>query len=321
MGIIEQASRRLEELRRSGIDVPQRAMSSQTARTALPVGDLPTRAASRLEGARPSLPAGSAAKGDGAATDLAPHPAGDERRSERIEIDLARLTDLGFVSPRAPRSQIADEFRVVKRALLANLSGVAQSPVDHSNLIMVTSAVPAEGKTFVAINLAISLAMELDKHVLLVDADIARPSVMRQLAIDRSVGFLDILADPTRDMSKMLLRTNIDKLTILPAGAPRALATEMMASGAMRTLLNEMVSRYPDRVIVFDSPPLLPSTEARVLATFMGQVVFVVAAERTPQKTVMQALATIDACPVVMPLLNKASQSEVGSYYGYYGSM
>jgi protein-tyrosine kinase len=130
-----------------------------------------------------------------------------------------------------------------------------------------------------------------------------------------------VLDDPAHDMSKVLLHTNIDTLTLLPAGAPRPLATEMIASQTAIEMLVEMADRYPDRIIVFDAPPLLPSTESRALATHMGQVILVVAAERTPQKTVMQALATIQSCPVVLPLLNKASYSDVGTFYGYYGPM
>ena len=229
---------------------------------------------------------------------------------------------MGFVTPDSPRSQIADEFRVIKRQLLANIeSGKSTAPLRSPNLIFVTSAVPKEGKSFVAINLAISLAMELDKHVLLVDADVARPSVMRTLAIDRTAGFLDVLANPERAMSSFILRTNIEALSILPAGAPRPLATEMIASDRTTDLLAEMAVRYADRIIVFDGPPLLPSTESRVLAPHMGQVVLVVEAGRTPQKAVMQALAALETCPVVLPLLNKARFSEVGSYYGYYGPM
>jgi protein-tyrosine kinase len=320
VGIIEQAARRLEELRQSGIDVPRSALRPASLSNDHAIGNLPARAASRFEGAPLSLPPAATRHGRPGA-DEDSDPAHGPRRSEFVEIDLARLSAMGYVTPQTPRARIADEFRVIKRPLLANMNAKSSTPVSNANLIMVTSAVPDEGKTFVAINLAISMAMELDKNVLLVDADMARPCVLSSLGIDRSVGFLDALADPTLDMSGLLLRTNIDKLTILPAGAPRAHATEMLASEAMSGLLSEMASRYTDRIIVFDAPPLLPSTEARVLATYMGQVVLVVEAERTPQKTVMQALATIEACPVVMPLLNKASHSEVGSYYGYYGPM
>src|SRR5690606_38688926 len=121
--------------------------------------------------------------------------------------------------------------------------------------------------------------------------------------------------DPNLDMADVLLRTNIDKLSILQSGTPNARATELLASDAMNNLLEELSSRYSDRILIFDAPPLLPSTESRVLATHMGQVVLVVEAEKTSQHLVGQALATIESCPVVMTLLNKVPKSEVGSYY------
>ena len=320
MGIIEQAAQRLEALRRSGIDVPRYAGPIGSAAGGTTAGDLPARAASRFEDVRRST-SPQRGRPEQASVGQGPEPASAPRRAAQVEIDLARLSAMGFMTPQAPRSQIADEFRIVKRQLLANMDEKAAMPVRNANLIMVTSAVPDEGKTFVAINLAISLSMELGKKVLLVDADVARPSVMQYLGIDRSAGFLDVLADPAHDMSSVLLRTNIDTLTLLPAGAARPLATEMIASETTVGLLMEMADRYADRIIVFDAPPLLPSTESRVLATHMGQVILVVAADETPQKTVMHALATIQACPVVLPLLNKASYSEVGTFYGYYGTM
>jgi receptor protein-tyrosine kinase len=136
--------------------------------------------------------------------------------------------------------------------------------------------------------------------------------------LPQAPGLLDLLTDSSLGMSDVLLRTNIEKLTLLPAGRPQGRATELLASEVMTRLLDEMASRYSDRILVFDAPPLLPSTESRVLATHMGQVIVVVEAERTHEKTVAQAMATIESCPVVMPLLNKISRSEVGSYYGYY---
>jgi exopolysaccharide/PEP-CTERM locus tyrosine autokinase len=320
VGIIEQAAQRLEELRRSGIDVPRHAVPVGPAAAGTAAGDLPARAASRFEEVRRAT-SPTQGRVEQATAGPSPEPASSPSTAVRVEIDLARLGAMGFVTPEAPRSQIADEFRVVKRQPLANMDDKAAVPVRNANLIMVTSALPDEGKTFVAINLAISLSMELNKQVLLVDADVARPSVMSRLGIDRSAGFLDVLADPAHDMSNVLLRTNIESLTVLPGGAPRPLATEMIASETTIGLLNEMADRYADRIIVFDAPPLLPSTESRVLATHMGQVILVVAAEQTAQKTVMQALAAIASCPVVLPLLNKASYSEVGNFYGYYGPM
>jgi receptor protein-tyrosine kinase len=316
VSIIEQAARRLEELRRSGIDIPSR--DAIQAAAASPVSALPARAARRLEEVHGGEPRTTAAADGGAVREVvAPEPA---RVSRTVEIDLVRLAAMGYLTPTTTtRSQVADDFRVIKRPLLMNVRGNLERPVKHANLIMVTSSLPNEGKTFVAVNLAMSIAMEIDQTVLLVDADVARPSVLSRLGLETSKGFLDVLADPAMPLSDVLLRTNIPKLSILSAGLPREQATEILASDRMGRLLEEMAARYPDRIIVFDAPPLLPSTESRALATRVGQVIFVAEAKRTPERALVQALATIEACPVVLPLLNKTSRSDVGLYYGYYG--
>jgi receptor protein-tyrosine kinase len=232
--------------------------------------------------------------------------------SREVEIDIRRLILRGMVTPSLPRSQIAEEYRLIKRPLLKNITAV-----ENGSLIMVTSALPGEGKSFTAINLAISMAMELDHRVLLVDADVARPSVLNRLGLHPERGLMDALAGDVEDLSEVMLRTNIDKLTLLPAGMPHARATEMLASDTMVQLLEQMIRRYPDRVIVFDSPPLLVTTEARVLATHMGQVVIVVEAGKTTHGTVKMALATIESCPVRLMVLNKSREEGPGSYYGY----
>jgi protein-tyrosine kinase len=139
-----------------------------------------------------------------------------------------------------------------------------------------------EGKSFTAINLAISIAMELDNTVMLVDADVPKPSVLKMLGVPPARGLLDVLTDESVELSQVLLRTNVEKLSILPSGTQHARATELLASAAMVQMLDEMASRYPDRIIIFDSPPLLMTTESRVLAGHMGQVVVVVKAEALP---------------------------------------
>ena len=289
MSLIEQAAKRLEELRLAGIEAPD--MNEKPG-------------ALRAVAARE-----------------APDPApAARRRSPRLNLDLAKLGAAGFVTPDAPRSRIADEFRVIKRPLIANASGKGSALIRHGNLVMVTSAVPAEGKTFSAINLAMSIAMELDRTVLLVDADVARPSLPSVLGIEDSPGLLDVLNEKSVDLGDVIHHTNVEKLAFLSSGRLHARAAEMLASDAMAGLLDEMSSRYPDRIIVFDSPPLLVTTEARALAGRMGQVVFVVNAEHTLQNDVKRALATIEACPVKMMVLNKAratGQKGYGYSYGY----
>jgi exopolysaccharide/PEP-CTERM locus tyrosine autokinase len=236
--------------------------------------------------------------------------------SRQVDLDLQSLAAAGFVVPDAPNSLIAEEFRVIKRPLLENASGHLDPPVRNANLIMVTSALPQEGKSFVAVNLAMSIAMELERTALLVDADVARPSLPRLLGQPASAGLLDVLQDKSIQLSDVLLRTNVPALNLLMAGTPCPRATELLASGAMARLLDEMATRYADRIIVFDSPPLLMSTEARVLASHVGQIVFVVHAEETLQSALTEALATIENCPIKFAVLNQARNAEK-LIYGY----
>jgi exopolysaccharide/PEP-CTERM locus tyrosine autokinase len=286
MGLIEQAARRLEELRRAGADVaeePQR-------RAELHVVD------SRVE----------------------PTDAQDAQpRSSALQLNLAKLASEGFVTPDAPRSRIADEFRVIKRPLIANASAKGPTQMKNGNLIGVTSAMPGEGKSFSSVNLAMSIAMEMDRTVLLVDADVARPSLPRVLGIPDTPGLLDVL-DHSADLNQVLLHTNVEKLTFVSSGSMHTRAAEMLASDAMTDLLHDLATRYADRIVIFDSPPLLVTTEARVLVSHLGQIVFIVDAERTLQSDVKRALATIEACPVKMMVLNKARTTGQGAHgYGY----
>ena len=290
--LIEQAAKRLEQLRQAGAEVPQAVPSP------------PIEASAQ--------PAVASFK-----------PVATHQVSRRVEIDLQALASLGIGVPGASRSQIADQYRVIKRPLIKNAMGRGASVIANGNLIMVTSALPGEGKTFSSINLALSIAAELDNTVLLVDADVARPSLMRTLGLPTdSPGLLDIVQDDSKDLSSVLLSTNVEKLTILPSGTPHPRATELLASDAMVALLEEIAARYPDRIIVFDSPPLLITTESRVLATHMGQIVMVVSAGKTLQADVKRALATIESCPVKLLLMNRSSSLFKGGYgygYGYEG--
>ena len=238
--------------------------------------------------------------------------------SKKINIDLIALAAAGYVTPNSPRTTATDQFRVIKRPLLENATGKGASIIENGNLIMVTSSLPGEGKSFTAINLAMSLAMELNHTVLLVDADVARPSIMKKLGLEPAPGLLDLLLDKKIELSDVLLKTNVPKLTLLPTGVPHPRATELLASEAMTLLLEDLGRRYSDRIIIFDSPPLLLTTEARVLATHMGQIVMVVQAEKTLQSQVQHALSTIKNCAVKLMVLNQARTRGLGAYgYGY----
>lgn len=241
-------------------------------------------------------------------------------RSRMVCIDRERLRQQRMLVPDDDRTSIAESFRRIKRHVLANLSSPKAGV--GTNLVMITSSLPGEGKTFCAINLAISLAMEIDRTVLLVDADVAKPSVTAALGIrvDGELGLMDVLLDSAIPLSDVICRTDVGTLSVLPAGARHSRATEVLASRAMRELLHETAERYPDRVIIFDSPPLLSASEASVLATRMGQIVLVVEAGRTTESTLKEALARIESSNVVGALLNKgtAPGASLGGYgYGY----
>lgn len=273
----------------------------------------------------PRLPPASevaAATGSQPASAIGGHSAerGERPHSRRVDIDFAHLHRLGMVAPDGGRTAIAEEFRAIKRPLIDK----AMSPVSstrHGNLIMVTSALAGEGKTFCAINLALSIATEMDHTVLLVDADIARPAVPDILGFSAEVGLMDVLLDHRLDMADVMLRTNVDKLRILPAGRSHKHAAELLASQSMTKLLDEIANRYSDRIVIFDSPPLLPTTEARSLASQMGQIVLVVAAEETTQNAVKEALRQVEPRASVSLVYNKARGFPGRKYYApYYNS-
>ena len=272
MSIIEKAVERLEQLQRAAGngDTAERQEPSDQAPAVAPASTtVPSPVAAVTEQPASVVPA--------AAVSRAQSP------DRFVEIDLDRLHSIGIVTPNAPRSLIGDEFRIVKRPLLRNVQGKGAAEVKNANLIMVTSSLPGEGKSFSSINLAISMAMELDHTVLLIDADVSRPSVLNILGLAPRKGLMDVLTSNDMHLGDVLLKTNIEKLSILPAGTPHPRATELLASDAMNHLLAELADRYSDRIVVFDSPPLLVTTESRVLATHMGQIVMVVESNRTTQ--------------------------------------
>ena len=215
-----------------------------------------------------------------------------------------------------------DEYRRIKRPLLSNAFGKTASIVDRGNLILVTSSIPGEGKTHTAVNLALSIARERDHTVLLVDCDVARQGASKMLGLTGMHGLVDLLENENLTVGDALLRTDVAELTLLPAGKQHEYVTELLASQRMSSLVDELISRYDDRVIIFDGPPLLPTPETRVLAELVGQVVFVIAAGQTPQIAVDEALEMVPDEKATGLVMNKTEgmQGHGGYYYGYYGS-
>lgn len=242
-------------------------------------------------------------------------PTGQEDQQSRIELNSDKLRASGLVTPDEERSQIAEEYRHIKRPLLLNAFGDGALEASNRNLIMVTSSRPSEGKTFTTVNLALSIALERDRTVLLVDADVARPSVARLLDFPNTAGLVDYLADQNRPLSDLILQTSVPKLRILPAGRRHAHSTELLASETMSRLVRELSQRYPDRVVLFDSPPLLATSEAAVLAGLMGQVVMVVESGKTKREELNEALALLDPKQYIGLVLNKSNKPFGADYY------
>ena len=236
--------------------------------------------------------------------------------SHQVELDLDKLNKEGFITPKYANTLLSNSYRMIKRPLINNINGKGATTVDNANLIMVTSSLPGEGKTFSAINLAISIAMEKDKRVLLVDSDINKPSHYKLFGIENRPGLTDFLLNEVNDMGDVLCRTNIPSLSIMSSGKLYEFSTELLASAAMETFIQEISSRYKDRVVIFDSPPLLQTTETSVLAAHMGQVVMVVEAENTQNHMVKKSLSMLSN-EIVLLLLNKQREKIQEGHYGY----
>ncbi|HBX74332.1 MAG TPA: exopolysaccharide biosynthesis protein, partial [Halieaceae bacterium] len=231
------------------------------------------KALSQMEAAKQAQPeppqktverAGEAQQPPPALTSSDSEDTSDWQQGAQVHIPFDALHAQGFLTPAIPRSAIAEEFRTIKRPLLKNASGNSASPIANANLIMVTSALQGDGKTFSSINLALSIAMERDKTVLFVDADVLKATAGHRLGIPAGTpGLIDVLRREAKP-EDVILRTNMEKLRILPAGTADEHATELLASENMHQFMLELSARYPDRIIVFDSPPLLLTTEAGV---------------------------------------------------------
>jgi len=271
----------------------------------------------------PAAPRDKTAEIEPAAPEYPPENGNGARRTRnRAKLDMEGLRASGMVTSYSDRTQIAEEFRLVKRPLLLKAFAAPPDTVENGNLIMVTSSKAGEGKTFCAVSLAMSIALERDLTVLLIDADVAKPDIPVVLGVEAHKGLVDLIADDDLDLSDVLIRTDLENLSILPAGRQHHLATELLASEKMDKFVCDIAQRYPDRVIIFDSPPVLMSSVPSVLALHVGQILFVVEADRTVHPSVESALGLISTCKNISLLLNKAppmgNGNRFGTNYGYY---
>lgn len=220
------------------------------------------------------------------------------------------------------RTRISEEFRLVQRQILRSAFGPGAEP-GFSNLLLVTSARPGEGKSFMATNLSGSIARQGDHHVLLVDADSKRDSICYSLGLAQARGLLDLVANPKLDPSPLIVRTPIERLSILPVGRERERSAELFSTKEMTRLIQSLGRRYADRLLILDAPPCLSTSDPAVLAQVVGQILFVVEADRTQRDEIEASLDLIQACPTITMVLNKqqiSSRYTFGAYSSYYSS-
>ena len=232
-------------------------------------------------------------------------------------IDLERLERQGFVTPMTNRRASVKELQLLKRPLLKNAFGQGAAVVEKGNLVMMTSALPGEGKTFLALNLAMSIALERDLTVLLIDSDVIKPALSNLLGLETESGLTDLLLDPNLKVADVIKSTNIDKLRVIPAGRRYVHSAELLASEEMHRLAVELSERYPNRIVIFDAPPQLATAEAGVLAQWVGQILVVVEEGRTPQRAVKDAIMHLDSQKVIGMVLNKSRGAYAQGHYGY----
>ncbi len=238
-------------------------------------------------------------------------------------LDEKDLVHRGLLAPLDHSLPMADEFRRIKRPLLENVFREKSSPTDHMNVILVTSALPGAGKTFCSVNLAASISLERELNVLLIDADIAKPHISTAFGLGGRPGLIELLENEDSNVENFLVRTDLNDIQVLPAGKRHTQSTELLASERMEQLISELATRYADRIIVMDSPPLLMTSEAQVLAKQVGQIALVIESDRTTHQEVQDALEILDGDKAINVILNKSVYQQSGRYYGgsygYYG--
>jgi len=303
MGLIEQAVELLNQAS------AQRSVDHGRA-VEPPVGRLAERRA-----AQPVLERSAEAPTAMPAQTATPMPCRDDRA---VRIDVPALRASGLLAPESDQRQLAEEYRIIKRPLLAGLKG--ENALRLGNVIVVASALPGEGKTFTAINLALSLALERGCEVLLVDGDVAKPHISQLFGLESEPGLLDLVGAAARSFEDTIVKTDYPSLYILPAGSRNLQATEILRSERTASLLAALAAES-HRIVLIDSPPLLVTSEAGVLTSLAGQVVLVIKAAHTPQDAVLHAIETITDDKPVSLVLNQADAvpEHRYAYYGQYG--
>lgn len=242
----------------------------------------------------------------------------------RMAIDRERLAEEEMLVPGAPVTALAEEFRLIKRQLINTARTIwgadNEANENRARMILVCSAKPNDGKTFCAINLALSMSAEKDVEILLVDADFAKPDVMNRLGATEGPGLLDVLAGDIDDVESCVIATDVPQLSVLPAGTRSNADTELLASERASAILESLAAADPRRIVIFDSPPVLAASPASVLAGLVGQVMLVVRADRTSESDLREAVGMLDGCDQIQLVLNSVSFQPGGRRFGSYGA-
>jgi protein-tyrosine kinase len=239
-----------------------------------------------------------------------------------LAVDAVSLERAGMVDWSRPPTSSSEEFRLVQHQIIRSAFGPGAEP-GFSNLLLVTSARPGEGKSFMSTDLSGSIARQGDHHVLLVDADSKRDSICYSLGLAQARGLLDLAANPKLDPSPLIAKTPIERLSILPVGRERERSAELFSTKEMTRLIQSLGRRYADRLLILDAPPCLSTSDPAVLAQVVGQILFVVEADRTQRDEIEASLDLIQACPTITMVLNKqqiSSRYTFGAYSSYYSS-
>lgn len=243
-------------------------------------------------------------------------PASFTARAPKVSLDAGRLRAAGLLAPEDEEAGLARQYRRIKRPVIDRALGTER--IAKGYRVMIASATSGEGKTFTAVNLALSMSLEKDLRVLLVDADVAKPHISRVLGLTEAPGLLDALRDPMLDAQRLVLPTDVPTLSVLPAGRFSDEATELLVSRRMEQIAASLGEQDRHRIVLFDSCPLLQTNESHALAQGMGQIIVVVRAESTPQLMLLEALDTLKGHPCVSLVLNQSLRTAASPYY-YYG--
>ncbi|MEJ5358047.1 MAG: polysaccharide biosynthesis tyrosine autokinase [Desulfobacterales bacterium] len=218
--------------------------------------------------------------------------------------------DRTLVTLLAPRSEEAEQFKILRTNILYPVSGLPP------RTILVTSAAPGEGKSFVAANLAVSIAMNINRYVLLIDADLRKPDLHRRFGYGETPGLGDYLEQGT-PLPRFLLKTSVEKLTLLPAGRPPDNPSELISSERMAGLLEEVANRYKDRLIVVDAPPIAVASESGVLARQVEGILVVIRHGKTRREEMQNLLSRVQPEKLLGCFIN-GIERKAARYYGYY---